>query len=179
MYIYYNNGLSKVMRIMRSLTLLLVLWTMLELGMSCRCRQPDNKDHYCNADYQDVPVVAIKMLKPVGKNKGKEAKRDVTMLAKVVYIYRQGTELKAKKGQKFHLKTRTDTAACGRAYDFNEGSQFIMKLPQGHDRDSKGKQKIWISSCDFFVRKDVETMPQPHKYFKKMKCDQKDEGDLE
>ena len=81
------------------LSALLVFCISLELGMSCRCKKPDYVDHFCNPDYQDVPVVAIKMLKPIKERKSKTKTRsdEVTMLAKVVYIYRQGTEVEAKK----------------------------------------------------------------------------------
>ena len=149
------------------LTQLLVLCITFHLGLSCRCREPDNQYEYCDENFSEIPVVAIKMLKMLKKAKSKYG--GITMAAKVVHVYRQGTVVRARKGQRVLLQTSKDSAACGRAWAFEKGRQYIMKIPNDAEI-VKGKPKISVSSCDFFVRRDVKTKPSPHKYFSNLRC---------
>jgi len=79
------------MREMIRLRLVLMYCMALALSLSCRCMQINNEDEFCDLEYSDVPVVAIKMLRWIGRGRRNKKSYDVIMLAKVVKIYRQGT----------------------------------------------------------------------------------------
>ena len=137
------------MRKMIRLRLVLLFCMSLALGLSCTCMQTNNEDEFCDLEYSDIPVVAIKMLRWIGKSRRNKKSYDVTMLAKVVKIYRQGTKVEAQIGQKLRLITFKDSATCGRAHDFKKRKEYIMKFPREYEMSKKGKPKIYVNSCQY------------------------------
>ena len=170
------------------LRLVLLLSGMVAVGLACTCGPMEYKEEFCDEYDLTVPVVLVKIL-PDKEKGGDRVKRSSTtgpqtttppsttspastsdpggqmvyVRAKVIYIYRQGTEVQAEKKQIVTLSSHDDSGMCGISHKLREGSQYIMKL----SRYSPGSREVY--QCDFFVDKNGHgRLGEPHKFFKKL-----------
>ena len=115
----------------------------LSLGLSCSCVPIKLSKEFCKDP--DLPLVIIRIIREVKSNK----KLDIIVKAEVIFMMRQGTDVKVSTGQKIYLITKKSEAECGRAYDFKAKEKFVMRWPRDPGYNRK-KLRTRISSCQFF-----------------------------